>query len=262
MADALFNALKDTNIILADLELGNGLTEQLPHYFAYSVNRSLGATMALNFVASNLKHLTLSIKDGNEDTDSEDWRGFFASAKALESLRTCPEWGWSESVWHSPQEFGTIISAILPHEAFANLHTFEIVGKLNQPTNVRVVWLQAFLTRHASTLRRLELSGVLLFNWYSSMRVRDTMRTCLRNLRNTLSLVSAKALISRRGGEHANEYCWGESKDGLECDKSCRQYLTASGDALDVQELERLAGDLGVQLKDGVWDFGEFLMRP
>lgn len=77
-----------------------------------------------------------------------------------------------------------------------------------------------------------------------------------------MSLESVTYSIHQRD-EHENGGC-GDKLDehcNCYCDGSCRRYLLCDGQYLDRNVLEQVARERHVELKDGVWDFGEWVIR-
>lgn len=257
---AFFNTLGEAaNLSITHLSLGNGLYDQLNYLDPSGGSDDDPSIEALQAVARNLTHLTLAIEDNFDKEDHHMWQAFLSAATNLRSLRVYLQWGLCDRTWHAAQQHGTMLSSILPL-TFPQLDTFEVIGKLEQPTNIRAIWLKSFLERHANKLRVLELSGVLLVNWYDADFTGFVMSSVLRDVRNTLTLDSAKVLLHRRS-EHANKACWRDNKDGSDCDGSCGAYFMVAGQIMKVGVLDALANELGVALNGKLWDFGEYVMR-
>ena len=256
--DKFFEAVKDAKVVVEELVLGNGSDEQLSYDISGGHNEALPSHQAMTYVASKLTHLTISCKDNDEKRDWKFWRNFLSSATNLEKLCVYTHRDIGES-WHTVQELGTIFSTVLPHLTFKKLRTFAVIGKLNQPTNVRGVWLNAFLTRHAATLRSLDLSGLLIVNWYKADSTKYMMSSCLRKMRTQLKLEEMKMVVQRRN-HHEDEACWLNDDDSA-CDKTCGPYEMVGYQQMEVAEVVALAAELSVQLRGGRWDFGECVMR-
>ncbi|KAF2487675.1 hypothetical protein BDY17DRAFT_329322 [Neohortaea acidophila] len=189
----LFEALAECEKPIKTLNIGNGLSDQAE----YGIN-GVGCYSAfppLRQLAPKLTHLTLSAKDCDtgryyERTASGEWREFFRAACNLQYLRIYPELMQDGTIWRS-NEHGTVLGLVLAHHTFPHLHTFKVIGFWTRPTNVRAVWLNAFLRRHQDSIRHLELSGVLVVNWYSSKGTAATMAKSIRMMKSTLSLQTA-----------------------------------------------------------------------
>lgn len=106
------------------------------------------------------------------------------------------------------------------------------------PTNVRAVWLNAFLRRQLHTIRHLELSNVLIMNWYRSKGTETTMAKSLRIMQRIWKLETAKVSLYR-----------------------CKYRSAVKDEWISIKQLDDLAKDLDVNLQGGQWDFGQFLMR-
>lgn len=126
-------------VLITHLSIGNGLHDQLWHNIA-GAGQDAPEENSLHHVAANLTHLHVSVSDDINKVDDPMWREFLTAAKQLKSLTIHTEWGWDDVVWHTPQEKGSMLSVVLPHLTFKKLKTFRIIGKLDQPTNVRAIW--------------------------------------------------------------------------------------------------------------------------
>ncbi|KAK3690740.1 hypothetical protein LTR37_019006 [Vermiconidia calcicola] len=222
-----FKALAESNVKITELEIGNQLGIDRLDCFISGSSDEAPDSKDLEAIATNLTHLVISVADNENKVDAEIWNRILAAAINLESLRISPEWGRCPGMWHSAQEFGTVFGMVLrQQQTFHRLRTFEIIGQLDQPTNVRASWLKPFLARHAATLRHLDLSGTLLVNWYNADALHTIMRSTLQSLKSMLpDLISAKLLVHRRD-EHAQRYCWTD-EDGSKCTGECTSYLPA-----------------------------------
>ena len=260
---ALFGALRNAedNVRITHLSVGNGLDDQL-RYTIFARRYCTPGAETLKAVGANLTHLSVSIKDSNGENyyeEDDKWSVFFASCTKLTHLRVYLEKSRSEHSWHSARERGTMLSNILPHQSYPHLQTFEVIGETAKPASIRAVWLKAVVERHKASLRKLELSGVLPVNWYRPEQAVGTLGALLRYLQLQTKLETVTMLIKRRN-EHQNRGCWGSSKDGSECDKTCTSYLLINH-WLAVEKLEKMADEVGVWLRDDQWDFSDFVMR-
>ncbi|KAK3726106.1 hypothetical protein LTR37_000254 [Vermiconidia calcicola] len=257
-----FKALAESTVKITELEIGNQLGIDRLDCFISGSSDEAPESKDLEAIAANLTHLVISVADNEDKVDAEIWDRILAAAINLESLRIYPDWG-RPGIPHSAQEFGTVFGMVLrQQQTFHRLRTFEIIGQLDQPTNVRASWLKPFLARHAATLRHLDLSGTLLVNWYNADALHTTMRSTLQSLKTILpDLISAKLLVDRRD-EHAQRYCW-RNEDGSKCTGGCTRYMPAEDGApwMSRDVIALVARDLNVELQDGKWDFGKYLMR-
>lgn len=154
--DALFNGLAKAKVPTTSLEIGNGLLDQVPHHINdLEFRASAGSWQS---IAATLTLLSISAEDEHMEEDIDLWRIVLRAAVNLESLGVHPERVSGENWWHTAQEHGTVVGAILAQNTFQHLRSFEIIGKLDQPTKVRATLLDAFIARHANTLRHVELS--------------------------------------------------------------------------------------------------------
>ena len=262
--DVLFQALAHTSSNITELKIGNGISDQLEYHLGNYANCD---PSTLSCVAANLTHLTVSCKDDDEKEDHDAWREFVKAAKHIQSVTVYLHSNGGDFLWHTAQEHGTVLGAILCHGDWKNLHRLEVIGKREQPSCVRAVWLDGFLRRHAKTLEELTLSACLLVNWYDAKnKSPTTMKWALQNMRDQLNLSQARIEVYRRD-EHKGRACWGQDPTGAECYGTCTKYMLVKApgerwaDWLEREKLEAMATQLGVDLKDGVWDFGEFVMR-
>lgn len=88
-----------------------------------------------------------------------------------------------------------------------------------------------------------------------------TMCASLKKMKSVLQLETARMILHRRD-EHG-ETARGRGSGCSMCDRICKKYISvpSSGAWVPVEALDDLARGLGVVLKGGKWDFGEFLMR-
>lgn len=238
---SLFEALDRIGAPVTVLTIGNGFQDHLE----YGINHHRCAKSplpSLQLLASKLTHLTLSLKDCETDEEhgqatAWQWRAFFEAARNLQSLHIYSTPSKDLTVWKS-DENGTVLSLILPHCTFLFLHTLRVVGDAMDPTNVRAVWLNAFLRRQLHTIRHLELSNVLIMNWYRSKGTETTMAKSLRIMQRIWKLETAKVSLYR-----------------------CKYRSAVKDEWISIKQLDDLAKDLDVNLQGGQWDFGQFLMR-
>ncbi|KAK4547574.1 hypothetical protein LTR36_000531 [Oleoguttula mirabilis] len=264
--DKFFEAVRDAGVVVTELALGNGLSDQIQYGIyrtsLFNIKEDIGKLPTddlMRYIAANLIHLSISSQDSIEGQDLGFWRNFLAGAANLHTLRV-----YMDSDSQAPHEHGTILSTVLPHLTFTKLHTFEAIGNLDQPTSVRAIWLDAFLTRHAATLQTVELSGILLVNWYRPQNALQSMSRILQSMHSLLGVGCQVAVKLRRRSEH----------DASECNGSCTRYLMGGGVMwctrhvmvdgkwLKMTDLDKLARGLAVELRDGQWDFGAYVMRP
>lgn len=224
--DKLIQELANTDVAIAELEVGNGLSDRLEHWMSHpELDIPADCFVA---IAKNLTHLTISIK--NDDFSIDEgvpgtyiWMDFLTAATNLTHLRIYTEC--------SSQEAGNIVPMILNNNTFRKLEAFELIGDLDHPASIRAVSLVGFLNRRVTTLRHLQLDCVLLMNWYALDDTRFIMYYSLEYLKQT-------SMLLHRRDEHGAS-ARGPHAACRECDGICKEYCMLGGPhSIPVEDLD------------------------
>lgn len=264
-SDVLFQAIGNSKIALQKLQIG---TRQVP-----IAGIEFGEDMMRNAVR-NLRILTICCEDYPDWRYLRDferlWEDIAMSVSELHELTLIIEWDrpiipTADRVHHYFLE-----SADCPNLRALRMQPSDD-GDL-PPVDSQA--LRRFLIRHSDSLREVELENVLIHQNIEDEDVCESLRAFLDTAFDPLrKLESAIVRILRPAKHSGRKYdCHPRATSPKPCDGACEMYeIPGHPNAhayngplskwLSMEKLEALAGKLGVELKDGAWDFGEYVMK-
>ncbi|KAK4547600.1 hypothetical protein LTR36_000557 [Oleoguttula mirabilis] len=157
------------------------------------------------------------------------------------------------------REEGSSILATPPVFKAGQLSHFTIVGTSSIPDGLHAGRIIDFLRAHKDILRSIDFDHVFFSNYRGVTDIAGAMHTVLQCMLAMPKLESARFCVPRLGCDGGCSF----GTDGKHIEM-CGRYLTANPENFDwvrADVFDRLAEELGVKLKDGEWDFGEWVMR-
>lgn len=213
----------------------------------------------LKCVACSIETLDISCEwGGEEDEDDEEeepedyhymWKVMFNAATCLQDLTiNMPHGGYDMTFTHYAN---TILPAVLTC-SFPQLRTFKVIAKLEEPIFIEAQPLTDFLDRHISSLRHLVLHGTPFLNHVGGFDY--SMRQGIEHMCRYTDLQSVSIKVQPRSCKHART-------GQLICLCECSDHYKVDGATnLAASDFAQLATTLQTPLRNGIWDFGEYVM--
>ncbi|KAK5125822.1 hypothetical protein LTR85_012098 [Meristemomyces frigidus] len=258
-AEVFLRALCDPAVTVPEMKLADTCSGQLPFYLERYATAVHPATMQT--VAQKLTTLAISCTDCNSinmpaGREVHMWMAFVSSAVNLQSLKVyigvapAPSGCWE-------RDHVSIIEHVLRFGRMPSLQHLEIIGQTDKPGLVNSELLSRFVQKHRAMLHTVRLSAIL----FKTANTRTgtlcgTVRGLLDAIRTNRTRAHFSMTVYRRD-EHGKDDC-----QASECwYNDCEWYRMDKCQRIHRSELEQLAKELDATLKDGFWDFGEYVTR-
>lgn len=254
----VINALCDPTVNVRELKLDDTRLDQLPislEPFAIMSSETMSS------VAEGLTRLTTSCRNSNEHWDSDfigeghAWDSSFFNAVNLQSLKIFI--GVASDLWRWQRLAGvpSIVEHALKHDRMPALQHIEIIVQTVNPRLIRADRLGPLLRNHQAHLQTVKLSGVL---FEPPRTLTGQLCGTITHLLNSIRMIRANPTLSGSSrDEHGQGGC---NSDSCHVDR-CESYALQSYHYIHRSELETLANGLGMALRAGCWDFGEYVMH-
>ncbi|KAK4621911.1 hypothetical protein CLAFUW4_06754 [Fulvia fulva] len=147
----------------------------------------------------------------------------------------------------------------MQHGTYTRLRELRLVsGNGSLEGTVDAGTLQAFLAAHQGTLHTLSLRNIVLTNQYPEEIPTDTLRSFLLQCKSMHVWRKFEMILAKKA-EHDKNDCPHYRDGGGHL--SCANYYVRRESWIMGTDLAVLTRELGVEVEDGRWDFGKFIMR-
>ncbi|KAK4621173.1 hypothetical protein CLAFUW4_11561 [Fulvia fulva] len=252
--DSFFEALGSAKLKLESLTLGEGMARQL--YSEIQICTGFDDD-CLKSIFSKVKKLSVAYKDLNEHDFSYMWQHIAEIAVNLRELTLYNGAAIYDSFWRTPGDGVPVLDHFLHFGQFPKLEKLHVQGDHIKPGILNSEHFKHFLNKHRD-IRSIVVQD-MLFSGYAGDICAD-MKSVFEHARSKMSKDATFSMKVHRRDEHADGgLCTFDGRS--DCDGTCEMYLVHGRTWMERSELEGLAHELKVELVDGSWDFGAYVMR-